>query len=64
MKRFRDFKLDEHIRNLEQMIPNYQISITIGNINIGKKVLANVRANLTDKGQKIIKLMANIVFGK
>ncbi|WP_071145653.1 Fic family protein [Bacteroides ihuae] len=59
---FRNFMFDEHIRNLEQMIHNYQTSIANDNINIDKDVLVNVRqnvpVNLTDREHRIIELIA------
>lgn len=59
---FRSFMFDEHIRNLEQMIHNYQTSIADDKINIEKdvpvNVRQNVRANLTDREHRIIELIA------
>jgi len=50
---FRNFMLDEHIRNMEQMIHNYQTSIDKDNINIEE----NVPVNLIKREKQILKLM-------
>lgn len=59
---FYSFMFDEHIRNLEQMIRNYQASISDESIetrnNVRVNVRVNVRAKLTDRGHQIIELIA------
>lgn len=54
---FRNFMFDEHIRNLEQMIHNYQTSIDKDNINIGTNIPVNVPVNLTEREKTILELM-------
>ncbi len=60
---FRGFMFDEHIRNLEQMIYNYQTSIEDESIGMDKNVRVNVRVNvpvsLTNREQQIIELIAD-----
>ena len=58
---FRNFMYDEHIRNLEQMIHNYQSSID-DDIKVDKDVRVNVHQNVrvkpTSRENRIIELMA------
>ncbi|WP_303208534.1 Fic family protein [Bacteroides oleiciplenus] len=58
---FRNFMCDEHIRNLEQMIHNYQSSID-DDIKVDKDVRVNVHQNVrvkpTSRENRIIELMA------
>ena len=58
---FRNFMFDEHIRNLEQMIHNYQSSID-DDIKVDKDVRVNVHQNVrvkpTSRENRIIELMA------
>lgn len=58
---FRNFMFDEHIRNLEQIIHNYQTSIANDYINIDNdvpvNVRQNVRVNLADREKQIIELI-------
>lgn len=60
---FRNFMFDEHIRNLEQMIHNYQASIEDDGIATDKDVRVNVRpnvrVNLSSRENKIIELVAD-----
>lgn len=60
---FRNFMFDEHIRNLEQMIRNYQASIADDGMdvkNVRVNVPQNVRVNLSSRGNQIMELiMAN-----
>lgn len=60
---FRNFMFDEHIRNLEQMIRNYQASIADDGIdvkNVRVNVPQNVRVNLSSRENQIVELiMAN-----
>lgn len=63
---FRNYMLDEHIRNLESMIHNYQISmepeettITDVPVNIPVNVPVNVPVNLSERQKQILYLMKN-----
>lgn len=60
---FRNFMFDEHIRNLEQMIRNYQASIADDGMdvkNVRVNVPRNVRVNLSSRENQIVELiMAN-----
>jgi len=62
MELFYRFMFDEHVRNLEQMIHNYQTSIADESIATDSNVPANVPVNvpvkLTGRERKIIKLIA------
>lgn len=59
---FRNFMFGEHIRNLEQMIHNYQVSMEEDGIEAANDVRANVsvnvRVNLTSREESIIELIA------
>ncbi|MDD4515171.1 DeoR family transcriptional regulator [Massilibacteroides sp.] len=48
---------DEHIRNMEQMIHNYQSSIENDSIEADSDVRVNVRVKLTDRERQIIRLI-------
>lgn len=57
---FRNFMFDEHIRNLEQMIWNYQASIAGDGIdakNVRVNVPQNVRVNLPSRENQIMELI-------
>lgn len=60
---FRDFMFDEHIRNLEQMIHNYQASMADKGVEVQNNVLVNVRqnvrVNLSSRENQIMELILN-----
>ena len=53
---FRNFMLDEHIKNLEHIISNFKSSISSIDVpvNVSANVHANVPVNLTTRQQEII----------
>ena len=53
---FRNYMLDEHIRNLELMIHNYQISIDQENVST-INVPVNVPVNISERQKQILHLM-------
>lgn len=56
---FRNFMFDEHLRNLEQMINNYQVSMQKNGIEAGNDVRVNVRVNLTSREGAITELISH-----